>query len=333
MVQKVRTDPERLGSKSLSPPSPPSPSSFLSLCDFQFPRAHHPVLRFHFRCQLLPGRVVEAQVRPPDLSDSDTLFSQLSSISSATTIIAPDLMSQFEINFWYHGLSENPPKLMWRSDFETNPFRMPKVGEHFFKPHPKTAFGVFNTRLNQVWDSTIAPRILDLLKARGLKRSALKTARFLTVNEEDGTETWSPTTVWIAVHPKTTNAAAVRDVTPDVLQILNDAQVYGAVVEWYEGTVERLAGLPLMSVADNTSPTFGLSHPFNTGLGIPIARASEDAQGTVTLFFREVKIKDGEPSDRILALTNKHVATLDTTTHYDFDASNPLSILVCGEPL
>ena len=180
----------------------------------------------------------------PVLSDSDTLFTQLSSSSSALTIVAPNLMSQYEINFWYHGLSENPPKLMWRSDFETNPFHMPKVGERFFKPHPKTVFGVFNTRLNEVWDPTVAPLILGLFKARGLKYSALKTARFLTVNEEDGTETWSPTTVWIAVRPNTTNAAAVRDVTPDILQILNDAQVYGAVVEWYEGTVERLAGLP-----------------------------------------------------------------------------------------
>ena len=49
----------------------------------------------------------------------------------------------------------------------------------------------------------------------------------------------------IAVHPNTNNARAVRDATPDdILHILslNDAQVTGAVVEWYEGTVERLAG-------------------------------------------------------------------------------------------
>lgn len=59
----------------------------------------------------------------------------------------------------------------------------------------------------------------------------------MTVNEDDGTETWGPFTVWIAVHPNTTKAAAVRDITPDILQVLNDAQVYGAVVEWYEGTV------------------------------------------------------------------------------------------------
>ena len=49
--------------------------------------------------------------------------------------------------------------------------------------------------------------------------------------------------MWIAVHPDTTNARAVRDATPDdIVHILNDAQVTGAVVEWYEGTVEGLAG-------------------------------------------------------------------------------------------
>ncbi|KAH9014956.1 hypothetical protein EDB85DRAFT_2295808 [Lactarius pseudohatsudake] len=103
------------------------------------------------------------------------------------------------------------------------------------------------------------------------------------------------------------------------------------VVEWYEGSVERLAGPPLMSVEDNTSPRFGLNHPFNTGLGIPIARESDDAQGTLKFLFREVKTSNGDPSDRILALTNKHVASVDTTTHYEFDGANPQHILVCGE--
>lgn len=267
----------------------------------------------------------------PVLSDAETLFSQLSNNSSALTVVPPDLISQFEINFWYHGISGNPPKLLWRSDFETNEFPLPKVGDRFFKVPTKTAYGVFNTRLNEVWDSTVAPQIMDSLKARGLKYSALKTARFSTVDEEGGEETFGPIVVWIAVRPNTTNAEAVRDATPDILHILNDAQVTGVVVEWYEGSVERLGGTPLVSVADNTSPTFGLNHPFNTGLGIPIARASDDAQGTVTLLFREGKTSDGSPSNTTFALTNKHVATLVTTTHYDWDAANPLSILVCGE--
>ncbi|KIO05838.1 hypothetical protein M404DRAFT_999565 [Pisolithus tinctorius Marx 270] len=267
----------------------------------------------------------------PIVSKAGTLFSQLSNNSDALTVVAPDLISQFEINFWYHGISSSPPKLLWRSDFETNPFAIPALGDRFFRIATKTAYGVFGTRLNEVWDATVVPQIKDVMKAHGLKYSALKTARFSTVVEEDGEESFGPVVVWISVHPNTTNAGAVRDATPDILHILNDAQVTGVVVEWYEGTVERLDGPPLMRVEDNTSPAFGLNHPFNTGLGIPIARASDDAQGTLTLLFQEVKTRNGDPSDTILALTNKHVASLDTTTHYDFDAANPQSILVCGE--
>ncbi|KAF8903967.1 hypothetical protein CPB85DRAFT_1377004 [Mucidula mucida] len=86
-----------------------------------------------------------------------------------------------------------------------------------------------------------------------------------------------------------------------------------------------------MKVEDNTNPSFGLNHPFNTGLGIPIARLSEDAQGTLTLLFREVKDSNGQPSDRILALTNKHVVSVDTTTDYEFNEADPQHIIVCGE--
>ncbi|KAF8264968.1 hypothetical protein EI94DRAFT_1699830 [Lactarius quietus] len=284
MVEKVRADPENLGSTQPS----------------------------------LPDKMFEA----------DTLYSQLSNDSDALTVVAPALISKFEMTYWYHGISGDPPKLMWRSDLETNPFPIPALGDRFFKIPQKTSHGVFNTPLNAVWD-TVAPQILVSMKTRGLKYSALKTVRFSIV--EDDEETFGPVVVWIAVRPNTTNAEAVHDATPDILQILADSQITDVVVEWYEGSVERLVGPPLMSVEDNTSPRFGLTHPFNTGLGIPIARESDDAQGTLTFLFREMKTSDGDPSDRILALTNKHVASVDTTTHYEFDGTNPQHILVCGE--
>jgi hypothetical protein len=44
-----------------------------------------------------------------------------------------------------------------------------------------------------------------------------------------------------------------------------------------------------------------------------------------------MKTSNGDPSNRILALTNKHVASVDATTHYEFDGANPQHILVCGE--
>lgn len=266
----------------------------------------------------------------PALIEAETLYPELSNDLDARTVVAPDLISKYEMNFWYHGVSGNPPKLMWRSDLETNPFPVPPPGTNFFKIPTKTAHGVFNTPLNDVWDDTVAPRILASMKAHGLKYSALKTARFSTV--EDGKdETLGPIVVWIAVRPNTTNAGAVRDATPDILHILADVQITDVVVEWYEASVVRLVGPPLMSVEDNTSPKFGLNHPFNTGLGIPVARQSDDAQGTLTLLFKEMKTSSGDPSERILALTNKHVASVDTTTDYEFDGANPQHILVCSD--
>lgn len=255
----------------------------------------------------------------PTISEADTLYSQLSNDSQALTIVSPALISKFEMTYWYHGISGNPPKLMWRSDFESNPFPLPTLGARFFKIPQKTAHGVFDTPLNAVW-GTVAPQILASMKAHGLKYSALKTVRFSTV--EDGKEeTLGPVVVWIAVRPDTTSAEAVHDATPDILNILAESQIDNVTVEWYEGSVERLVGPPLMSVEDNTSPIFGLNHPFNTGLGIPIARQSDDAQGTLTLLFREMKASNGDASDRILALTNKHVASVDMTTPYELDVA------------
>lgn len=44
-----------------------------------------------------------------------------------------------------------------------------------------------------------------------------------------------------------------------------------------------------------------------------------------------MKTSSGEPSDRILGLTNKHVTSLDTTTDYELDEADPQHILICGD--
>ena len=174
----------------------------------------------------------------PSVSDAETLFSQLSIDSDAHTVVAPYLISMYEMNFYYHGISGDPPNLMYRSDLETNPFPIPPPGTDFSKIPTKTAHGVFNTPLNAVWD-TVAPQIVKSMKANGLQYTALNTARFSTVEDGKG-ETFGPVVVWIAVRPNTTNAKAVRDATPDILNILSDVQITDVVVEWYEGLVTRL---------------------------------------------------------------------------------------------
>ncbi|KAF5320240.1 hypothetical protein D9611_011381 [Ephemerocybe angulata] len=165
-------------------------------------------------------------------------LSALANDSDAYTVVAPDLISKYERTFYYHGISEDPPELLWRSDFATNPFPTPQPGDRFFTVPIKTANGVFGTPLNAVWD-TVAPQILASIKARGLKYTSLTAVRF-TINEGEEDEKRGPPVVWIAVQPGTTNAVAVRDATPEILRILADAQVTDVAVEWYEGAVERL---------------------------------------------------------------------------------------------
>ncbi|KAJ7072001.1 hypothetical protein C8F01DRAFT_1102142 [Mycena amicta] len=89
-----------------------------------------------------------------------------------------------EMNFWYHGISGNPPK--FRSGDQPLP-HSPAWNQLLQDPHQD------------------CPRRIQHA-AQG------QTARFSTI--EDGKdETLSPIVVWIAVRPNTINAGAVRDAT------------------------------------------------------------------------------------------------------------------------
>ena len=134
----------------------------------------------------------------------------------------------------------DPPELLYRSDLKSNPFPIPSPGTRWFTLPVKTAHGVFNTALNPVWH-IVAPLIIDLFKKRGIKYSSLTTVRF-TTEHEDGNKTIGPIIIWIATHPGTTTTQNACDVSPDILHILEDNGVNGAIVEWYKGSVERLAG-------------------------------------------------------------------------------------------
>ena len=152
----------------------------------------------------------------------------------------------------------------------SNPFPVPLPGTSRWSELPvKTAEGVFGTPLNAVWH-IVAPMMVALLKKRGIKYSALKTARFST-RDEDGKKTLGPIVIWIATHPNTTSAEDARDASPDILHILKEHKVEGAVVEWYEGSVENLSGPALMRVAYETNPAHYVRRPFTAVLGMPIA--------------------------------------------------------------
>src|ERR1700674_1845369 len=107
------------------------------------------------------------------------------------------VISDWERTTYYHGISPDPPELLYRSDLLENPFPIPK-GRHPHLP-TKTVHGVFNTPLNAVWD-TVAPQLCQSLKGREIPFSAIHTARFVT-HGEDGMDTRGPVVIWIATHP------------------------------------------------------------------------------------------------------------------------------------
>ena len=252
----------------------------------------------------------------PTFSDPSTSLPTLT-IASNGTAVAPCDLSEWERTAYYNGISPDPPELLYRSDLLKNPFPIP-VGRHPHRP-TKTVYGVFNTPLNAVWD-TVAPQIRDRLKARKIRYSAIQTARFVT-HGEDGKDTLGPVVIWIATHPTTTTAENAHDASPDILALLEANGVRDAVVEWYEGAVEKLSGPPLLRITTDINPTHYVRRFLTAALGMPIVaeeREVADAQGGVTLFFHENKDKHGNPSTKVFAISNCHILREDTTTAYEF---------------
>ncbi|KAK7453937.1 hypothetical protein VKT23_011449 [Stygiomarasmius scandens] len=249
------------------------------------------------------------------LSDASTVSTH--TMASNTTAVAPYDISGYERTTYYHGISPDPPELLYRSDFCSNPFPKP-VGRHPHLP-TKTIYGVFNTPLNDVWD-TVAPQIRDLLKARKICYSAIQTARFLTHGEDDN-DYLGPIVIWIATYPTTTTAENAHDASQDILALLEANEVKGAVVEWYEGAVEKLSGPALLRVTDDTDPTHYIRRFLTAGLGMPIVtagREDDDAQGSVALFFHENKDRQGNASTRVFGVSNCHVLREKTNVNYEF---------------
>jgi hypothetical protein len=153
---------------------------------------------FQTPCPFSDNEMLPVALQPTEATASPT-------IASDATAVAPYVLSDWERTNYYNGISPDHPELLYRSDLLKNTFPIPK-GRHPHLP-TKTVYGVFNTSLNAVWD-TVAPQIREFLKARKIRYSAIKTARFVT---HGGKDTLDPVVIWIATHPTTTTAENAHD--------------------------------------------------------------------------------------------------------------------------
>ena len=204
-----------------------------------------------------------------------------------------------------------------------------------FSPR-KFARPVHNTPLNAVW-GTVCPLIDDLLFSTIKRSYAINTARFLTVpygkDVKDGT--LGSVVIWITVHPRSTSANTAHEVSREILRLLTDNGVDGVDVEWSEAVTQRLASPALLPVVGKHDATAHLRRHLTTALSIPIAAArmaEKDGQGTGGFYFHENIDKDGNPSPKVLLVTNHHVLSEVDDQKYDFraDGSPRQQVRVCG---
>jgi hypothetical protein len=247
---------------------------------------------------------VPASLTPPASSDVAILAH-----FTDTTAVEPDLVALFEKTHFYTGVSDIHPDLFYRSDL---------LKERHSAIPEKTTHGVSDKILNPIWRSTVDPGIIALLKEekRDIHVSSILLVRFSTPGE-DGKPVFGPIVIWISVHRNTTTPAACRDASPEIIRILEPHGVTGAVVHWIEGSVEPLAGPPMMGLVNDTNPTAYIRRALTAALGIPLFAEdmkADNSHGSLGFFFHENKDNSGNKSERVFAVTNKHVVSKVTNT-------------------
>lgn len=257
---------------------------------------------------------------PDTFANSPTFASNAPTASQYTP-------NKYERTLFYHGITGDTdhPALVYRSNYLTTPF--PKPTAHI---PIKSLRGVFNTPLNNVWD-TVGPQIRDLLKARKIKWSSVDPARFFThgpIGEEEK-GSLGPVVIWNGVLPGSTSSNIAHEVSQEILALLQKNGIEDVVIEWREAVLERLSGPPLMPHVSSIDATHHVRRFLTTLLGNPLA--VEDMEGTLTLWFHENKDENGNPSDKVYGVSNCHVLRKDTTTEYEYkDGELKSHVQVCG---
>ncbi|KAG8987177.1 hypothetical protein FRB90_003553 [Tulasnella sp. 427] len=261
---------------------------------------------------------------PPSSPISPARDTTAFSVFSNTTVVDPDFASPFEKVFFYKGVSEEHPHLLQRSDIRTHPFVLPAAEDQHTAIPDRTAHGVSHPILTaDLWRQNVGPAIVSLLedKELGIHLSSMVPVQFSLPDAEGKPVLEKHIVIWISVFPGTTTEESCRDANSPILAILEKHEIKDAAVHWIEGAPERfVAGPAMMEVVDETDPTAYIRRAVTAVLGVPLApqvQQAKDGQGSLGIFFHEGKDKQGNDSDRVLAFTNKHVASENTATDYE----------------
>ena len=254
------------------------------------------------------------------------------------TVDAPHPISTQEQErvWYYYGITADgdQPDLLYRTSSEKDPW-VPPTGRYANMP-TKSARPAHDTQLSMVW-GTVGPKIDDLVHTAVKRSYSIDPVRFFTVlhGEDVKKGTLGPAIVWVTVHPDSKPTVDTAHLVSErILELLTENGVNDAQVEWCEAATFKAASLPLLPVVNSYDATAYVRRHLTTALGVPIVPEREqlESQGSVGFFFHENTDKHGNPSDKVLAVTNHHVVCKVDDRLYDFRShrSPPQQVCVCG---
>lgn len=250
--------------------------------------------------------------------------------------------SSYERTCYYNGIAGEGecPELIYRSDYSATSF--PEPTGRFAKSVVKSVYGADDTPLGQIW-STISDQVRVMVKAAVPKYSCIDVARFYThgpdgfVHNPDGETdggSLGPATIWVGVPPGSTSADTAHDVSQLILGLLLKNDIKDAVVEWRDAVVQKLSGPKLLRSTRRVDATFQARHFLTNALSIPLTTSgleSVDSSGTMTMFLHLVRDASGNPTDKVLGLTNCHVLRDNWKVTYEFhDGDDVDHVRVCS---
>ena len=162
------------------------------------------------------------------------MATNLSALTFASNATADSVHgpNEYEKMSYYNGITGNAnhPYLVYCSDFLTTPFPKP-VGRHTHLPI-KSLCGVFNTPLNDVWD-TVGPHFRNLIKAQKVDWLSIDPACFFTHPplKEEMKGSLGPIVIWVSVLPGSTSTNSTHKVSQEILTLLQKNRVDDVVVK------------------------------------------------------------------------------------------------------
>ncbi|KAN0135417.1 hypothetical protein V8E53_006696 [Lactarius tabidus] len=216
-----------------------------------------------------------------------------SHVSLSTVPTAPYPPSPVEAKYFYYGMPSQP-LLVARSS--ANVWVEPTGPEAYLLPKESSPLGLHP--LQEIWEATVGPAMIDYLDSKGVKCTSLDPVRMGYAGECS-----PPAIVWIGVLPGSLSAEDGVEVATHCKSILSASNINDVHVDIRESEVFRSAGPKMYKPALTSNATARAREPFSTALGLPIcAEATPHIEGTGGFF-----ISDPRNPGKIYLVTARHV--------------------------